>query len=350
MKYDWQEINCEYSPLSRSSHSVSAIGNKVYCIGGEHEARIPIDMVVYELDMDSNPISWKAVHTEGDNAPSPRIAHGQAVIGNCVWIFGGRNGVQIGEGPRNDLYCFDTTTMLWTGPISGSSDVIPPARSFHKMVSVGEVLYVFGGCASEGRLSDLYSFDTASLAWTQLACSSDISGRGGPGFVALPALQSLVVSTGYSGQENNDIHIYHIPTDQWTQLAATGSDLFRARSVCPVAGLDGRFMVLFGGEVSTSDRGHEGAGDFARDVVCLDCSEPSSSCVLQMEVLDAEAAAPLARGWTEMATLSSSDDGMYALRCVCVSYFNLSRLLEYSLLPSYYYRLLEGDLVRRAER
>lgn len=307
MRYSWQAIHCDESPATRSSHAVSSVGNKVYCIGGEHEARIPIDMTVYELDLDCAVRSWKIVNTGESDGPSPRIAHGQAVIGKCIWIFGGRNGVQIGEGPRNDLYCFDTSTMTWTGPIIGNTDIVPPPRSFHKMVSLDDVLYVFGGCGAEGRLNDLYSFDTTSLTWAQLSSSPDISGRGGPGFVALPALQSLAVSTGYSGQENNDIHIYHIPTNKWTQLAAPCSDLFRARSVCPVAAFGGHVMVFFGDEVSTSDRGHEGAGDFASDVVCIDFAGESVS-VVQSDAIDT-ATAPLARGWTEMATISNGDDG-----------------------------------------
>jgi hypothetical protein len=54
---------------------------------------------------------------------------------------------------------------------------------------------------------------------------------------------------------------------------ASDSNLFRARSVCPHVTLPGAgVMVLSGGEVSISDKGHEGAGDFASDLVVLDAS------------------------------------------------------------------------------
>jgi N-acetylneuraminic acid mutarotase len=50
------------------------------------------------------------------------------------------------------------------------------------MTSIGTDLYVFGGCGAENRLNDLYKFDTNSLIWTQLSSSNLISGRGGPTF------------------------------------------------------------------------------------------------------------------------------------------------------------------------
>ena len=308
MNYHWQELVCDDAPLARSSHALTGIGNKVYCIGGENEARVPIDMVVYELDLDVSPLRWRAIDTEEGSSPSPRIAHGQAAIGNRIWIFGGRNGVHMGEGPRNDIYYFDTTIMSWTGPVIASTETIPPPRSFHKMVSVGDVLYVFGGCGEDGRLNDLFSFDTTTFAWTELAVSPNIVGRGGPGFVALPSLQSLVVATGYSGQENNDIHVYHIPSNRWTEVAAAGSGLFRARSVCPVATVGSHYMVLFGGEVATSDRGHEGAGDFAADVVCLDLTGSPADKGLVVSVETAGGPTPIARGWTEMASIGCGDE------------------------------------------
>lgn len=50
------------------------------------------------------------------------------------------------------------------------------------MVSIGTNLYVFGGCGEQGRLNDLYKFDTLTLSWTDLPNSNLISGRGGPSF------------------------------------------------------------------------------------------------------------------------------------------------------------------------
>jgi tRNA wybutosine-synthesizing protein 3 len=78
----------------------------------------------------------------------------------------------MGEGSTNDLYSFDTTTSAWSR-VHGKGT--PPApRSFHAMVAVGTALYVFGGCGTSGRLSDLHRFDTKSGQWTQLPSSDTI--------------------------------------------------------------------------------------------------------------------------------------------------------------------------------
>ena len=52
------------------------------------------------------------------------------------------------------------------------------------MTAVGNELFVFGGCGAGGRLSDLYSYDTAEAKWTKLpppsyAEEAAIEGRGG---------------------------------------------------------------------------------------------------------------------------------------------------------------------------
>ena len=92
---------------------------------------------------------------------SPKYS--QATIGNRIYIFGGRQGIDMGESSLNDLFYFDIETKTWT-QIPGN-DTFPAERSFHQMVSVGDNLFVFGGCGKSGRLSDLHEFDTATSKW-----------------------------------------------------------------------------------------------------------------------------------------------------------------------------------------
>lgn len=91
------------------------------------------------------------------------LNYSQATIGNRIYIFGGRQGIDMGESSLNDLFYFDIETKTWT-QIPGN-DTFPAERSFHQMVSVGEKLFVFGGCGKNGRLSDLHEFDTATSKW-----------------------------------------------------------------------------------------------------------------------------------------------------------------------------------------
>ena len=49
-------------------------------------------------------MKWSQVQVRG-NSPPPLAAHGCAVIGNSVYVFGG-----LGEtGPGDSLHCFDTS-------------------------------------------------------------------------------------------------------------------------------------------------------------------------------------------------------------------------------------------------
>ena len=89
------------------------------------------------------------------------------------------------------------------------------------MVSIGSDLFVFGGCGAENRLNDFYKFDTNTSSWIQLPSSNLISGRGGPSFQVTSCGTKLIVATGYSGKENNDVHIYDIDKNEWSNPVST---------------------------------------------------------------------------------------------------------------------------------
>ena len=79
---------------------------------------------------------------------------------------------EVGKGSLNHLYKFDTKTLSWRR--QHSEGELPPERSFHAMAADGvRFLYIFGGCGKAGRLNDLWSFDTTSGKWEELA-SSDL--------------------------------------------------------------------------------------------------------------------------------------------------------------------------------
>lgn len=128
-----------------------------------------------------------------------------------------------------------------------------------------------------------------------------ITGRGGPSIFYHN--DSIFVATGYSGQENDDVHVYNINTCEWKETVKCGSAIYRARSVCASCILDSNKLIIFGGEVSTSDKGHEGAGDFADDLVAVNAT---SGDVLQTVLLPVSHK-PIARGWTSMCAISATE-------------------------------------------
>ena len=145
-------------------------------------------------------------------APSLRVAHAQAAVGDDVYVFGGRNGIEMGENALNDMWKLQIVTSNdgnvraeWT-EITPVSDSVPEARSFHKMIAVGTNLFVFGGCGTNGRLNDLWKFDTITSEWTSLGNSSLLKGRGGPNILSLKNENGakIAVVAGFAGEETND--------------------------------------------------------------------------------------------------------------------------------------------------
>ena len=61
------------TPQTRSSHGVAIIRDSLYMFGGEHEARSPVEAVMWCLDLRSDGLKmeWRALEAKGE-APSAR--------------------------------------------------------------------------------------------------------------------------------------------------------------------------------------------------------------------------------------------------------------------------------------
>jgi hypothetical protein len=186
------------------------------------------------------------------------------------------------------------------------------------MVAVQDRLYVFGGCGASGRLADFHSFDTSLGVFGRLP-SSDLRGRGGPNLILLAGGTKIGVVAGFAGEETSDGQVYDIDSGAWedsVRFSSRNLSGLRPRSVCvsasfPSAGIS----VVFGGEVNPSDRGHEGAGKFANDLVVLRESDGS----LLMTVAapsppphsptegEEDSSWPCPRGWADAASIDHGD-------------------------------------------
>ena len=171
------------------------------------------------------------------------------------------------------------------------------------MVSVGTILYVFGGCGAQGRLADLYAYDTTAKTWTKLPDHEEIDGRGGAGFVAVPEHEMLYVIGGFAGKEMNDVFQYNLRTQVWqtVYLHGTEDNKIRPFSVSCGGVLNGDLIVFFGGEVDPSAKGHEGAGGFSND--CQFFSGKTGKFLGS----NSDAPKPLQRGWTSAAVLADAN-------------------------------------------
>lgn len=148
-------INLQVAPSPRLGHTCSVVGDVLYIIGGRAD---PVNILndVWAFDGANNELMQ--LRCSGVEFP-PRHRHAAAVVGSVIYIFGGICNDVI----TSSVYALDTQNLIWS-EIYTKGDV-PCARHSHTMESYGSTLYIFGGCDGERALNDLYSFDAQTFMW-----------------------------------------------------------------------------------------------------------------------------------------------------------------------------------------
>ena len=318
-KFNWKKLvpapDAKHGkPCTRSSHGISYIASnhtsRLILYGGETVARTPLDssQACWACDLNDDSGQWRLIASD---LPPPRVAHAQAyhAASSSLYIFGGRAGITMQEQAMNDLWRLDCSipgSETWS-QLEYTKEA-PEARSFHKMVCLGDSLYVFGGCgATSGRLADMHRFDLATSTWHNLGASRHLRGRGGANLIPLDSGKFLGVVAGFAGEETNDGHMFDVMSGKWCNESLNESlkDL-RPRSVC----LSGSFpsasvSIIFGGEVDPSAKGHEGAGSFDNSIVVLD--EKTGNYLDTVKGKDDGDEWPEDRGWSDGTAFDSGN-------------------------------------------
>ncbi|XP_068236511.1 kelch domain-containing protein 2-like isoform X1 [Palaemon carinicauda] len=97
------------------------------------------DQLVY-YDIDTN--TWVWPQTYGPR-PSPRAAHTADIVGDTVYVFGGR----FKNDRMNDLHCLNLTTSRWSGNLTDTRvQNAPEGRSWHTFNFIDDTkAVVYGG-------------------------------------------------------------------------------------------------------------------------------------------------------------------------------------------------------------
>jgi hypothetical protein len=202
----------------------------------------------------------------------------------------------------DELYSFDIDLNEWTQYKKVSdAEEWPEKRSYHSMVSSADQLFVFGGCGEEGRLNNLWQYDTCNKLWSQLPTpnSKQLVARGGCALVFLN--NALWVFGGFCGQELGDIASFDLVTQTWTYLTDAK---ISPRSVFAFGCLNG-VLIGHGGEQNPSELGHAGAGEFADDIILIQPIKENGDRV-ETKRLEFENSAGGKRGWHAGATIKST--------------------------------------------
>ncbi|KAI9805344.1 MAG: Negative regulator of mitotic exit [Piccolia ochrophora] len=155
-------------PSGRYGHTLNIVGSKIYIFGGQVEGAFFNDLVAFDLNTLQQPTNkWEMlVANSHEGGPPPgqippaRTNHTVVSWNDKLFLFGGTNGVQW----FNDVWTYDPRTNFWSQ--LDCIGYIPAPREGHAAALVGDVMYIFGGRTEEGSdLGDLAAFRISSRRW-----------------------------------------------------------------------------------------------------------------------------------------------------------------------------------------
>ena len=330
----WHRIDAP--PLPRSSHTISVISGRAYIFGGEVSPREPVDNDMHIITLPSGTVTsadYQSLPAKPDSVgglvPEKRVGHTASVIGERIFVFGGRGGKQMKPLEENGrVWIYDTRTDTWSYVDPEPGTPYPAARSYHASVSIekpepiksvkvdnaletprpGQIaegartdaeigghgtLFIHAGCPDAGRTNDLWGFDVRSRTWKEYPTAPG-NPRGG---TSLSISKHRIYRYGGlngTGEEGGQIDILDLGLEtfndksgagelsvmakgKWETLDFSEEDIKHPgnRSVAGLhtitTGMGREFLILLLGERDPSSDGHNGAGKFWGDVWAFQC-------------------------------------------------------------------------------
>ena len=265
----WNTATVEGStPEPRAYHTAVIVGQRLFIFGGWNGDAFINDLSILEAHGDAEDcrFAWKSATATGV-APGPRAYHTAATLDSRLIIFGGW-GAQDFCADVAVLRVADSGQPAWeTLSTSGQG---PKARAAHSCTRIGDLLYVFGGESSDGRLNDVVILDVNAGQWMFPTCAgTPPSPRSGHRAAAVG--KWLVVYGGWDGDRNLvDIHLLDTVGMRWVSAPtpvpkeSSSSNVLEGRSGYAFATVANHRLLVMGGW----DRER-----FLMDVVVLDTSE-----------------------------------------------------------------------------
>nr|CAI5831057.1 unnamed protein product [Callosobruchus analis] len=197
---------------------------------------------------------WSIVTPEDvgvkNSAPSARAKHSATLVGDHVYLLGGRNG----NLPMRDFWKYHLVTGKWT-QLQPSGDKLPCLQE-HTAVVYKDCIYVFGGEVgfSAATETPLWVYDIRGNSWKKKRTKKGVTTpKGRRGHTALVYNGSMLIYGGYQDLKGscNELWAYHFDTDSWHLLSPSSST--ESSSTCPPARhkhsavLSDGCMWIFGG-------------------------------------------------------------------------------------------------------
>ncbi|KAI8990492.1 hypothetical protein BD414DRAFT_413960 [Trametes punicea] len=148
-------------PAGRLGHTVAMIGPRIYIFGGEAHGEFFNDVWCFDLVTRASKPAWERLDPPRSTPrPSRRSEHSCVAYQDQLIIFGGTDG----KHHYNDIWAFDTRSRTWSE--FSCAGHIPAPRAGHGTALVGDVVYVFGGRGVDGaNIGQLAAFRISDQRW-----------------------------------------------------------------------------------------------------------------------------------------------------------------------------------------
>jgi len=146
---------------------------------------------------------------------------------------------------QDDIWEFDTITNKFEQIVSKDAQI--PSMSRHRILSIGNKIYAFGGILqNKQKLNSVFTLDLDTLCWEELKVT---------GIPPEPRCDPVVVSYGsniivFGGSVQDlvfpsDVHVFNTETNHWTQPETQG-DIPPSR-IGSTGVVIGDMMYIYGG-------------------------------------------------------------------------------------------------------
>jgi Galactose oxidase, central domain len=247
----WEQGNPMPQAMLRGT--ATAYDGDLYVFGGTLADGSAV-ATLYRWDLAAD--SWEELSGEG---PSARYKPGSALVGDAIWVLGGKTDSDGGATIHSDLWSWDLLEGGWTEHTASGG---PNGIYRHAMIAQGTTLWVHGGFdGAETRRGWLWSLDTETLLWTEHGSE----GEDDPPERASHALVAVDDDLLVWGGNANDTRFwtYFPSADSWNSAVVEPKPLARDAFVYD-ADSNGDLWIIGGDPVE------ETGGNFVSDVWSLD--------------------------------------------------------------------------------
>ena len=224
-------------PTPRALHAAAVVNGKIYVVGGKNASTSLNKNEVYDPAIDS----W----TTMTQMPTARNGLTAAVVNNMIYAIGGASGILLSSTPlaTNNNEVYDPATDTWK-----SMAAMTTRRTYLTAASANGKIYAFGGWSGSVSLNKNEEYDPVTNSWAgkqNLPAAADSMSSAVLG-------NQIYLIGGYSGSAINNVRMYDI----WNNTYLTKANLPIAKQKTASVAVNNRIYTMGGGSGSSAVSNH----------------------------------------------------------------------------------------------